>query len=192
MAADFFRTIYRSDAHGQAVRGVIESRGSRRRWSISSRSAPRRIGWDGLITTLQRRGVVPAELHAAGLALPRKTSAGYYDGFRNRLMFPIHDQAGRIVALAPTDRPDDEPKYRNSPETAVFNKSSILFGLHQARAAIVASRTAVVTEGYTDVHRMSPGRHRKRRRDAGYRTDEPPCPRSSSHVRHGDPSVRRR
>jgi DNA primase len=152
MAADFFRTIYRSDAHGQAVRGVIESRGITPEMVdlFEIGAAPDR--WDGLITTLQRRGVVPAELHAAGLALPRKTSAGYYDGFRNRLMFPIHDQAGRIVAFGGRQiDPDDEPKYRNSPETAVFNKSSILFGLHQARAAIVASRTAVVTEGYTDV-----------------------------------------
>lgn len=87
---------------------------------------------------------------AAGLL--RERNGELVDGFRNRLIFPILDELARPIAFgARRINPDDEPKYLNSPESAIFHKSKSLFGMHLAKRAIIESRTAVVVEGYTDV-----------------------------------------
>jgi DNA primase len=89
---------------------------------------------------------------AAGLLKKRPESEGYYDTFRNRLIFPILDQAGRAIAFgARIINPEDEPKYLNSPESPLFLKGATLFGLRQAARPIQEARRAIVTEGYTDV-----------------------------------------
>ncbi len=93
--------------------------------------------------------VMRASFEAAGL-LRRRGSL--VDGFRNRVMFPIADELGRCIAFgARSIDPEDEPKYLNSPESALFHKSKSLYGIHLAKRAIIHSRTAIITEGYTDV-----------------------------------------
>jgi DNA primase len=109
-------------------------------------------GWDHFLKCACGRGFEPEELAGAGLAVERQGAPGHYDRFRNRLMFPIADAAGRTIGFgARRLLPEDEPKYLNSPETPLFHKGGCFFGLAQAREAIRTGRTAVVLEGYTDV-----------------------------------------
>jgi len=91
-----------------------------------------------------------AAFESAGLL--RRRGGRLVDGFRNRVMFPIQDEIGRCVAFgARAIDPDDQPKYLNSPESSIFHKSRSLYGIHLAKRAIIDSRTAIITEGYTDV-----------------------------------------
>ncbi len=107
--------------------------------------------WDGLINEMRRRGVSPARVAEAGLAVPRKGGGGYYDRFRGRLMIPIRDGRGRVVAFGGRALTDEvEPKYLNSPETSVFKKGRLLYGLYEARDAVRRARRVVVVEGYFD------------------------------------------
>lgn len=109
-------------------------------------------GWQYLLELAAKRGFDAHTLVRAGLAAERERADGCYDRFRNRLMFPIADAAGRTIGFgARALREDDEPKYLNSPETPLFSKRNCFFGLSQARAAMRSSETAVVLEGYTDV-----------------------------------------
>jgi DNA primase len=109
--------------------------------------------WDGLLRhpTMKRFG--PGLLHQAGLIKARDGGTGHYDTFRNRLMFPIRDETGRIIAFGGRVMPGskDPAKYLNSPETPLFSKSKSVFGLDLARHKIVETRTVAVVEGYTDV-----------------------------------------
>lgn len=109
-------------------------------------------GWDNLSNFLRSRGLTDAEIVAAGLASQGR-NGGIYDRFRGRLMWPIRDQTGTTVGFgARRIHPDDEgPKYLNSPETALYKKSSVLYGLDLAKRAIAAQRQVVIVEGYTDV-----------------------------------------
>ena len=105
-----------------------------------------RAAHDGQETRAQSRSVDGEWLIKA------KDSGGHYDALRNRLIFPICDQIGRVIAFgARKINEEDEPKYLNSPETPVFRKSVTLFGINLAARAIKRERTAVVVEGYTDV-----------------------------------------
>jgi DNA primase len=95
----------------------------------------------------------PQELALAGLVKPRQSGSGYYDTFRNRLMFPIKDEASRVIAFGGRVMPgsDDPAKYLNSPETPLFSKSRSIFGIDLARQKMAETRTVAVVEGYTDV-----------------------------------------
>lgn len=107
-------------------------------------------GWDFL---LRRLGDTPdgeRQLKAAGLILPRD-GGGYYDRFRERIMFPIRDSRGRVVGFGGRVLGDGEPKYLNSPETAVFHKGRELYGLYEARQANRRLARILVVEGYMDV-----------------------------------------
>jgi DNA primase len=109
-------------------------------------------GWQTLQTYLVEEKNFPVELvEQSGLILPRKNESGYYDRFRDRLMIPIHDSQGRIVGFGSRTLTNEEPKYLNSPETELFNKGQLLFGLDKARKAIVQDDRAIVVEGYFDV-----------------------------------------
>ena len=108
--------------------------------------------WDTLLRSPLGRKFTGQQLASAGLVKPRENGDGYYDTFRNRLMFPIRDPEGRVIAFGGRQMSKDAPpKYLNSPETPLFVKSRCLFGIDLARQKLVESRTAVIVEGYTDV-----------------------------------------
>lgn len=107
--------------------------------------------WDTLSQALERKGYVLAEMEAGGLLSRRQEGDGYVDRFRDRVMFPIHDASGQIIAFAGRLLSDGQPKYLNSPETPLFNKSRTLYRLHEARPAIRRARQVVLFEGYVDV-----------------------------------------
>lgn len=107
--------------------------------------------WDGLHGYLAARGVDPAVAVEAGLLSERKEGGGYFDRFRNRLMFPIRTREGRTVGFGARALGDDMPKYLNSAQSAIFDKSSLVYGLDLAQAAIRAADQVVIVEGYMDV-----------------------------------------
>jgi len=112
-------------------------------------------GWDSLMTPLVRKGWTAQELIDAGLIIRRNDGSGYYDRFRDRLIFPIRDLQGQTLGFGaralPDGTEDTQPKYLNSPETALYSKGRILYGLDRARAAAAKSGYLVVVEGYFDV-----------------------------------------
>jgi DNA primase len=107
--------------------------------------------WDTLTQALERKGYSLAEMEAGGLLSRRQDAEGYVDRFRDRIIFPIHDSGGHIIAFAGRLLSEGQPKYLNSPETALFNKSRTLYRLHEARSAIRRARQVVLFEGYVDV-----------------------------------------
>ncbi len=110
-------------------------------------------GWDNLVKHLRGRGFSQQELLAAGLVSEGRQ--GPIDRFRYRLVWPIRDIGGDVIGFGArklsTDAGDDSPKYLNTPETAIYKKSTVLYGLDLAKKEIARRRQAVVVEGYTDV-----------------------------------------
>ena len=105
--------------------------------------------WDGLINFLRQKNVNLSFIEKAGLALA-KDSGGYYDRFRNRIIFPIFDARERAIAFGGRVLDESLPKYMNSPETACYIKGKHLYGLHLSKEAIRQNDLAVVVEGYLD------------------------------------------
>jgi DNA primase len=150
-AAKHFRGNLQDNERGSAARAILAERG------IDDATAERfeiglaMPGYDDLRTAIER---ARADIRVAVEArlLRERESGGTYDAFRNRLMFPIADELGKTVAFgARRIDPNDEPKYLNSAESTVFDKSKTLYGLHLARRAIIDAGLTIVTEGYTDV-----------------------------------------
>ena len=112
--------------------------------------APR--GWDNLVRYLAEKGFTHKEMLDAGLA--RQGQRGIYDYFRGRVTWPIRDSTGRTLGFGARRLYDDDAigaKYINTPDTALYRKTQVLYGLDLAKKAIVAKRQAVIVEGYTDV-----------------------------------------
>ncbi|PPG27301.1 DNA primase [Rathayibacter sp. AY2B9] len=109
-------------------------------------------GWDGLTTALKRRGFSEEELTTAGL-VSSNNRGGVYDRFRGRLVWPIRDVTGQTVGFGARRllEEDKGPKYLNTPETPVYHKSQVLYGLDLAKRDISRGHRVVVVEGYTDV-----------------------------------------
>ncbi len=107
-------------------------------------------GWDNLLKAIGKDEKSRRALEHAGL-VTRRSTQGYYDRFRNRIMFPIHDHRGRVVGFGGRVLGEGEPKYLNSPETPVFHKGAELYGLYAARGPIKEAGKALVVEGYMDV-----------------------------------------
>ena len=106
-------------------------------------------GWDNLSSTAGNEEKLDLMVKA-GL-ISKRESGGHYDRFRARVIFPIHDNKGRVIAFGGRLLDEGEPKYLNSPETPVFHKGSELYNLHRARSAIAQQQMSIVVEGYMDV-----------------------------------------
>jgi DNA primase len=152
-ACAFFEKLLADREQGAAARTYLAER------QINADSIKRfQIGfaadaWDSLLRGPVGRKFTPEQLALGGLAKARETGNGFYDTFRNRLMFPIRDENSRVIAFGGREMPgaNTPPKYLNSPETVLFAKSQCLFGIDLARQKMVETRTAIVVEGYTDV-----------------------------------------
>jgi DNA primase len=113
-------------------------------------------GWDGLLAALGTNDTRTQQLLRAGVVTRRDSGDSrkgreFYDRFRGRIIFPIEDHRGRVVAFGGRILGEGEPKYLNSPETSLFHKGSELYGLHRARRAIGSENRSIVVEGYMDV-----------------------------------------
>ena len=107
-------------------------------------------GWDGLRQLLVRNAALEKQLIELGMLIARD-HGGSYDRFRDRIMFPIRDRRGRIIAFGGRVLGDGTPKYLNSPETPIFHKGRELFGLYEAREADRNPSRLLIVEGYMDV-----------------------------------------
>lgn len=107
--------------------------------------------WEAMKAFLVGKGFSVREIEAAGLIIARESGSGHYDRFRGRLMFPIRDRNGHVIGFGARTLTGDEPKYLNSPQTSLFDKSATLYGLDLAKEAIRQQNLAVIVEGYMDV-----------------------------------------
>lgn len=150
LAQKHFRSQLQS-THGAAARAYLAGRG------VSAESAEQfglgltdRAG-STLTQRLVSEGFTPEQLESSGLVIQRD-SGGFFDRFRGRLMFPIHNETGKVVGFAGRAlAKDDEPKYLNSPETGLYKKQLLLYNLHRARDAARKQGRIILVEGYMDV-----------------------------------------
>ena len=151
-ALAFYQASLNDPQLGRIARDYLERRGFHPDMIKAFQIGCAPEGWDHLARRIaQQRWDLPV-FEQAGLISPRKQGQGHYDKLRHRLIFPICDAMGRPIAFGGRRLDEeDNPKYLNSPETLLFNKSRTLYGLHLAKRAIMDSHTAVIVEGYTDV-----------------------------------------
>ena len=111
--------------------------------------------WQGAMNRLQQKKIAVPDLLSTGLIKVSEKSGRHYDTFRGRLMFPIRDTRGRCIGFgARSMKPEDKPKYLNSPETSYYKKSQVLYGLFEGLSSIRKLRRLIFVEGYLDVIRL--------------------------------------
>jgi DNA primase len=152
-AALYFHGLLQNN---ERARAYLEARGLDSKTASDFQLGYAPGGWDGLRNHLVGRGFAQERLIEGGLLV--EGERGAYDRFRDRLMFPIRDDRGRVVGLGgrilpdgSTAHADQGPKYLNTPQTPVFDKSAILYGLDRAKDSMRQAGSAVVVEGYMDV-----------------------------------------
>ena len=151
IAAEYFRRALWAEKSGQMARAYLEEREIREPTTHSFG-----LGWapaQGLVHALEAERVSMADGEAAGLVGRSQRDGGWYDRFRSRLMFPIHDLGNRVVGFGGRllGSVEGQPKYLNSSDSPTFHKGRLLYGLAAAREAIRKSDEAIVVEGYMDV-----------------------------------------
>ncbi len=154
IAAEFFRTTLASSDLGKVARDYLSRRGIDEALADKFKLGFAPDTWDSMTFALSTRGFQPMEIERAGLALKRKDGSGVFDRFRARIMVPLRDQHGNVVGFtgrAMPGAPDDSAKYMNSPETPIYHKGRLLFGLDLAKQSIKRAGHVIVVEGNLDV-----------------------------------------
>ncbi|MDU9049502.1 MAG: DNA primase [Candidatus Electrothrix sp. Rat3] len=153
-AAGIFHKTLVSSGKAKAARKYLQERGVPQeavvKYQLGYTPSPESAGWQFLISRLQKKNFPVSVIEQAGLAV-EKGPGRYYDRFRDRVLFPIYDLSGREVAFGGRILGQGKPKYMNSPESMIFSKGNLLFGLYQHRQAIRSARRAVVVEGNFDL-----------------------------------------
>ena len=152
LAAGFFADALRSPA-GEGAREYLRKRGIGEEAVSTFQLGLAPDGWRHLLDFLGKKGISPELAEKAGLIVPRagQQDRGYYDRFRGRLMIPIEDVDGHVIAFGGRVMGAGEPKYLNSPESAVYTKGNNLYGLARTREAIRERGFAILIEGYFDL-----------------------------------------
>jgi DNA primase len=149
-AQHFTRNLW--TAPGERARQYLLDRGFQQETLERIRAGAAREGWTDLADAMKRRFSDQA-LRSVGLVVQKEGTDRHYDRFRNRAVFPIFAEGGKVVAFGARSLDGSEPKYLNSPEGPVYQKSRVLYGLHWAKDAIRKDGRAVLMEGYLDVAR---------------------------------------
>jgi DNA primase len=154
-AATFFHECLLRDPAAQPARLACRQRHITHEMAARFGLGYAPAAWDALYQAMHKQGFSQELLIQSGLAVARESQRGVYDRFRHRLMFPIHDRLGRPIAFGGRTLESSEalhvPKYLNSPETPIFHKGRLLYGLALAKAALRQREQALIVEGYTDV-----------------------------------------
>ena len=150
-AGDFYHQALLSSTVGQTAKSYLTKRGISQKTIADFRLGYAHDGWEHLLKFFSNKRVSPILLEKSGLILPRKNKSGHYDRFRNRVIFPIVDVNTQIVGFGGRVLDDALPKYLNSPETAIYNKSRSLYGIHRAKDKCRAAGTVFIVEGYLDL-----------------------------------------
>lgn len=151
LATDFYQHALNAPI-GHAARRYLEQRQLRLETIQQFQIGFAPPGWQPLYEYLVNQKRLPVKLlESVGLVSPRSNGRGWYDRFRHRIMLPIWNVRGQVIGFAGRALGDEQPKYLNSPETELFDKGQILYGLNVARDAIVKQDQALIVEGYFDV-----------------------------------------
>jgi DNA primase len=150
-AAVYFHHLLSSSDEARRARNYLDGRGLNLETLDRFQVGYALDQWDGLLRYLTGKGYRLSDIAEAGLLIEREDKGGYYDRFRARVVFPIRDHRGRTIGFGGRVLDDGVPKYLNSPETPLFDKGSVLFGLDVARQGIRVTGKAVIVEGYMDV-----------------------------------------
>ncbi len=150
-AVVFYRYQLTKTEAGQQARDYLVKRGIKPETAESWGLGYAPLSWDATLNYFVKKGYPQKDIFDCGL-LSERDSGGYYDRFRHRMMFPIRDASGNMTGFGGRILdPEDVPKFMNSPQTDLFDKSSLLYGLDKARKAIRSENQAVIVEGYMDV-----------------------------------------
>ncbi|MCZ8511185.1 DNA primase [Paenibacillus filicis] len=151
LAGKLYQHILLNTAEGKPALEYLRSRGMNDKVidTFGIGYAPAR--WDTLTKLLEKRGFELALMEEGGLISAKQDGSGFVDKFRDRIMFPIHDWKGQLIAFGGRAMGDVQPKYLNSPESMLFHKSRTLYNLHLARPQIRKRQELVLFEGYVDV-----------------------------------------
>jgi DNA primase len=152
-AADFFHTCLMRTAAGETAREYFKKRGLGADVAKSWKLGFSPDAWDSLLGHLQERGYSGEELDASGLFSRNDDSGRLYDRFRGRVMFPICNDTGEVIAFSGRvlSAEQSPAKYVNSPETMLFTKGAVLFGLNKSKRALIEKKQAIVCEGQIDL-----------------------------------------
>ena len=150
-AGGFYHQALLNSTAGQKANSYLSKRGISQKTIVDFKLGYAHDGWDHLLKFFSNKRVSPSLLEKSGLILPRKNKNGHYDRFRNRVIFPIFDVNTQVVGFGGRVLDDALPKYLNSPETAIYNKSRSLYGIHRAKDKCRSAGTVFIVEGYLDL-----------------------------------------
>lgn len=151
LALDFYRHVLRKDELGAIARAYLKQRGFVPESAAAFNIGYAPPGWDHLLGYLKHKRVPLHLAERVGLVVPRQSGHGYYDRFRGRIVFPIRDPGGRVIAFGGRVLNDELPKYLNSPESEIYSKGRSLYGQDVARHHCRSSEQVYIVEGYFDV-----------------------------------------
>ncbi len=150
LAQDFYHNNLVKTAAGETGRKYLEARGITSGVIEKFKLGYAPDSWDALTKALKSRGFDDRYLFDAGIVSRKQDGAGVYDRLRGRVIIPINDINGNVVAFGGRILGEGEPKYLNTPDTVIFSKGKLLFGLDKANRAIMSADCAVIVEGYMD------------------------------------------
>lgn len=150
-AAAYFRQTLVQPATGRAALDYLAHRGVTLETVEQFQLGYAPKGWDHLLGYMTRKKFAPELLEKTGLVVPRRDGSGHYDRFRDRIIFPIMDDSSRVVGFGGRVMDASTPKYLNSPETLVYSKRRVLYGLNRAKEACRATGAVFIVEGYLDL-----------------------------------------
>ncbi|MDZ7798679.1 MAG: DNA primase [Patescibacteria group bacterium] len=152
-AGAYFVKVLEDSKQAEAARDYLKKRGLEKETAEDFKLGFALDKWDDLHDFLRGRGYAEEDIFQAGLSIKKQKGTGHFDRFRARLMFPISDVHGNIIGFTGRllEEKENEPKYMNTPQTLVYNKSYTLYGIDRAKMAIKENKLAVIVEGNMDV-----------------------------------------
>jgi DNA primase len=152
-AVDFYHHLLMNTEDGEVAYNYLLERGFTREMIEVQKIGWALPSWDAMSKLLARKGYNMSEIAESGLVIEKEGQDEYFDRFRGRIMFPIRDEYGKVIAFSGRviEQNTDEAKYLNSPESPIFHKSEVLYNLDKARAAIRKNRHVIIMEGFGDV-----------------------------------------
>ena len=149
-AMDFFYSCLKSNTTGNRAMAYLNKRRISEEIIDYFRLGYASDGWETLVNFFSKKGISHASVEKAGLIISRRDGSGYYDRFRNRIIFPIFDVNKKVIGFGGRSMDDTLPKYLNSPETPVYHKSRSLYGLYHSKKKCRENGTVYLVEGYFD------------------------------------------
>ncbi len=150
IAGSFFKEMLFHPEEGKSAREYLEKRGINEKLSKELGLGYAPDSWDKLYKLFLKKRIDIKLAVEAGLLVQKEGERGYYDRFRNRIMFPIFDMRGRIVGFGGRIIGDGSPKYLNTPETPIFHKGNLLYGINFSYKEIREEKKVIIVEGYMD------------------------------------------